>query len=107
MSTDNCLLLTVLTPILLATIRIEHSHSKKMSSVPPIAIPPGFEQLSKEEQILYVEQLWNIIAAVPEEVPTPQWHIDLVRERRNSHNPEQVRSWDEVRQQLLSKYRDS
>lgn len=77
-----------------------------MSSVPPIAIPPGFDQLSKEEQILYVQQLWDLIAAVPEEMPISQWHLDLVEERRNSHNPEQVRSWDEVKQQLLSKYCD-
>ncbi|WP_275994477.1 hypothetical protein [Argonema antarcticum] len=26
---------------------------------------------------MHCEQLWNIIAAVPEEVPTPQWHLDL------------------------------
>ncbi|MBD1908141.1 addiction module protein [Funiculus sociatus GB2-A5] len=77
-----------------------------MSSVPPIPIPPGFDQLSKEEQILYVQQLWDMIAAVPEEVPTPQWHLDLVRDRLNSYNPEQVVSWNEVKQQLLSKYRD-
>ncbi len=78
-----------------------------MPPVPQIAIPPGFEQLSKEEQIHYVQELWDIITAVPEEVSTPQWHLNIVRERLNSHNPEQVSSWDEVKQYLLSKYRDS
>ncbi|MFP4574884.1 MAG: hypothetical protein ACLFT9_04530 [Coleofasciculus sp.] len=35
----------------------------------PLAIPPGFEQLSKEQQIDYVQQLWDLIIAVPEQIP--------------------------------------
>lgn len=50
--------------------------------------------------------IWDIIAAVPEEMPIPQWHLELVEERLNSHNPQKVDSWDEVKPQLLGKYCD-
>ncbi|MEQ8996516.1 MAG: hypothetical protein RID53_08430 [Coleofasciculus sp. B1-GNL1-01] len=40
-----------------------------MSISDPLALPPGFEQLSKEQQIDYVEQLWDLIIAVPEQIP--------------------------------------
>ena len=31
--------------------------------------PPGFDDLSVDEQIEYVQSLWNRIAASPEQVP--------------------------------------
>ncbi|MBW4603505.1 MAG: addiction module protein [Calothrix sp. FI2-JRJ7] len=77
-----------------------------MSNFPLVAPPPGFEQLSKEEQIVYVQQLWDIIAAKQEEVSTPQSHIDIVRERITSHEPNKGTPWTEVKQQLLNKYRE-
>jgi hypothetical protein len=67
--------------------------------------PPGFEQLSKEEQIRYVQELWDLITTVPDEIPIPQWHLDLIRNRMVSHNPQQISSWSEVKQQMFSKYR--
>ena len=36
----------------------------------PVAIPPpGFDALSIEEQIDYVQSLWQRIAATPDQVP--------------------------------------
>lgn len=74
-------------------------------SIPPIAPPPGFEKLSKSEQIRYVQQ-WDLITASPDEVPVPQWHLDVVRDRIASYDLEQASHWGEVKQRLLSKYRD-
>jgi len=45
--------------------------------------PPGFDDLSSEEQIAYVQSLWDLIAAKPDQVPVPDWHRQVIRERRN------------------------
>ena len=44
-----------------------------MSKPLPIP-PPGFDDLSVEEQIDYVQSLWQWIAASPKQVPVPDWH---------------------------------
>lgn len=77
-----------------------------MSTFPPIPPPPGFDKLSKEEQIRYIQQLWDLITTSPDEVPVPQWHLDIVRDRIASCDLEEVSPWGEVKQRLLSKYRD-
>ena len=47
----------------------------------PVAIPPpGFDQLTVEEQIDYVQLLWERIAATPDQVPVPDWHRERARE---------------------------
>ena len=55
-----------------------------MSITQPLTLLPGFEQLSKDQQIDYVQQLWEVIAAHPDEVPVPEWHLEIVRDRMNS-----------------------
>lgn len=51
-----------------------------MSQTLPLP-PPGFDALSVEEQIDYVQSLWDHIAARPEEVPVPDWHREILAER--------------------------
>jgi len=77
-----------------------------MSISGPLALPPGFEQLSKEQQIDYVQQLWDLIVAVPEQIPVPEWHLEIVRDRVSSHETAQTNTWNEVKQRLMSKYRE-
>jgi hypothetical protein len=36
--------------------------------------PPGFDNLSVDEKIDYLQSLWNRIAATPETIPAPDWH---------------------------------
>jgi len=36
--------------------------------------PPGFDALTVDEQIDYLQSLWDRIAAKPEQVPVPDWH---------------------------------
>ncbi|MBI4401489.1 MAG: addiction module protein [Nitrospirae bacterium] len=63
------------------------------------APPPGFDDLSVDEQIDYVQSLWDRIAAIPEQVPVPERHLRIIRERLEAYkaNPNAGRSWEEVR----------
>ena len=75
----------------------------------PVALPPpGFDELSVEEQIEYVQSLWDRIAATPEQVPVPDGHRQILDERLKDYeaNPEAGDSWDVVRDRLRNKLRD-
>lgn len=74
----------------------------------PVPIPPpGFDDLSVEEQIEYVQSLWDRIAATPEQVPVPDWHRDVLDERIRDYeaNPEAGDTWDVVQERLRNKLR--
>jgi putative addiction module component (TIGR02574 family) len=51
-----------------------------MSQALPIP-PAGFDALSVEDKIDYVQSLWDRIAARPEDVPVPEWHRQIITER--------------------------
>jgi hypothetical protein len=72
----------------------------------PLSPPPGFEQLTKAQQIDYIQGLWDLIIITPDELPVPEWHLDIVNERVASQNTASFSTWDEVKQRLLSKYRE-
>ncbi|HKO98235.1 MAG TPA: addiction module protein [Pyrinomonadaceae bacterium] len=40
--------------------------------------PPGFDALTPDEQIDYVQSLWDHIAGRPDEVPVPDWHRQIL-----------------------------
>jgi hypothetical protein len=69
--------------------------------------PPGFDHFPVEERIEYVQILWDRISAKPGDVPVPDWHRQVVRERLASdqRTPEDARPWSEVRDALLGKLR--
>jgi putative addiction module component (TIGR02574 family) len=69
--------------------------------------PPGFDELSVEEKIDYVQSLWDRIAANAEAVPVPDWHLKIINERvsRARAEPNAGRPWDEVREELRAKLR--
>jgi putative addiction module component (TIGR02574 family) len=64
--------------------------------------PPGFDELTIDEQIDYVQSLWERIAASPDKVPVPAWHASVVRERLAEYraDPTNTQPWNEVRQDL-------
>lgn len=72
-----------------------------MSQALPIP-PPGFDTLSVEEQIDYVQSLWDHIAARPETVPVPEWHREVIAERLAAYeaNPQEGKSWEEFEAEL-------
>jgi putative addiction module component (TIGR02574 family) len=47
--------------------------------------PSGFDDLSVEEQIDFVQSLWDRIAATPEQVPVPEWNRQIIRERLEAY----------------------
>jgi len=48
---------------------------------PVVIPPPGFDELSVDEQIDYVQSLWDRLAATPEQVPVPDSHREMLHER--------------------------
>lgn len=71
-----------------------------MASQPQIP-PPGFDALTVEEQLDYVEALWEHIAAQPDRVPIPDWHREVVRDRIAADSSK--RPWAEVRRDIEAK----
>jgi hypothetical protein len=48
----------------------------------PVAIPPpGFDDLTVEERIDYVQSLWERIVESPDQLPVPDWHREVLDER--------------------------
>ncbi len=69
--------------------------------------PPGFDELSIEEKLDYVQSLWDRIAAKPESIPVPDWHLEVIDERLDDSRAKHGggRSWDELREELRRKLR--
>lgn len=65
--------------------------------------PPGFDELNIDEQIEYVQALWDRIAAKEDVVPVPDWHREILDERLADldANPNAGRPWEEVKADLL------
>lgn len=72
-----------------------------MSQTLPLP-PPGFDALSVEEQIDYVQSLWDHIAARPEQIPVPDWHREILTERLAAKRADQDdgQTWEEFEQDL-------
>ena len=72
-----------------------------MSQTLPLP-PPGFESLTVEEQIDYVQSLWDHSAAQPEQVPVPTGIRKYCASdwRPTGANPDQAKSWEEFERNL-------
>ena len=51
-----------------------------MSSKVPFP-PPGFDDLSADEQADYASELWDRVTEREHEISVPDWHVEIVRER--------------------------
>ena len=71
--------------------------------------PPGFDELSTEEKIEYVQSLWDRLTASPEEVPVPDWHLRVLDERLESYQtkPDAGKTWEQVQEEIRRKVRNS
>lgn len=67
--------------------------------------PPGFDTLSIDEQIDYVHTLWQKISAKPSAITVPNWHLNTLETRLSDYRdtPEEGKTWDEVREEILKK----
>jgi putative addiction module component (TIGR02574 family) len=74
---------------------VSRRHAAKSVALPP----PGFDDLSVDEKIDYLQSLWDRIAATPETIPVPDWHRDVIDERLKDleDNPGAGDSWEVVR----------
>jgi putative addiction module component (TIGR02574 family) len=54
--------------------------------------PPGFAQLSKAEQVRYLQELWDRIAQKPGELPVPESHLELAETRLAEHRRDPSRA---------------
>jgi len=63
-----------------------------MAKTVPIP-PPGFDDLSLDEKVDYVQSLWDQLAAKPDEIPVPDWHRQILDERlaADRSNPQEGR----------------
>jgi putative addiction module component (TIGR02574 family) len=72
-----------------------------------ITEPPGFAELSKAEQVRYLQALWDRIAERPGELPVPEGHLALAEERLAEHrrDPTRAQSAYDVLDRLADKRR--
>jgi putative addiction module component (TIGR02574 family) len=70
--------------------------------------PPGFDELSVDEKIDYIQSLWDRVTAGSEDIPVPEWHRRILDERMEAYraNPEEGRPWEEVYEDLQRKLQD-
>ena len=69
----------------------------------PLGNPPlGFDDLPVEQQIDYVQTLWDRIAAREDQIPVPPWHREVLDERLAEHqaDPDASRPWEQVEAEL-------
>ena len=64
--------------------------------------PPGFDDLSVDEQIEYLQSLWERIAADGDKVPVPAWHAEIIRRRiaELEADPDSVVPWDQAKAEI-------
>jgi hypothetical protein len=67
--------------------------------------PPGFDELSFDEKLDYLQSLWDRVAAKPESVPVPNWHLDVIEQRLNAAK-RNARPWNELRDELRTWLRE-
>jgi putative addiction module component (TIGR02574 family) len=74
---------------------------------PPTLPPPGFDELSPDEKLEYIQALWDHFSEHPEEVPVPDWHRQIVAERvaAQRHGEMTSRRWSAIREELLARLR--
>lgn len=64
--------------------------------------PLGFDDLPVEQQIDYVQTLWERIAAREDQVPVPACHREVLEERLADYesDPDAGRPWEQVEADL-------
>ena len=72
-----------------------------------ISEPPGFAELTKAEQVRYLQALWDRIAEKPGELPDPESHLEVAEARLAEYrrDPTRAHSAYEVLDRLAKKRR--
>jgi putative addiction module component (TIGR02574 family) len=56
-------------------------------------------RLPPEERVQLLGEAWDAVAANPENVPVPEWHVGELERRLANPDPKYL-SWSEVRERL-------
>lgn len=66
------------------------------------------KKMSIPERILIIEEIWDSIVESEEELPISKEHKSIIKERLEDYykNPNEGKSWEEIRKNILSKYDD-
>jgi putative addiction module component (TIGR02574 family) len=69
--------------------------------------PAGFKDLSKAQQIRYLQALWDRISDRPGEIPIPESHLNLAEERLAEYrrDPSRARPAHDVLDRLATRDR--
>jgi putative addiction module component (TIGR02574 family) len=67
----------------------------------------GIDQLSVEERIALVQEIWDSVAASPEQIPLTDLQKQELDRRLAAHlsNPKDVTPWEEVKAQAQARLR--
>jgi putative addiction module component (TIGR02574 family) len=59
-------------------------------------------QLPPEQRLELIEAIWDSLAATPEQVPIPDWHLRIIEERMadDERDPEPGDDWPTVRRRI-------
>jgi hypothetical protein len=74
-----------------------------------VSDPPGFNKLSKAEQIRYLQSLWDRISKNPSDIPVKESHLTVAEQRLAGYreNAKQVRSAYDVLDRLRKSTKNS
>lgn len=62
--------------------------------------------LTIDEKLQLIEELWDDVCSNPEAIPLPDWQKEelLKRKAKFEQNPNSGKSWDEVKSKLRERY---
>jgi putative addiction module component (TIGR02574 family) len=66
---------------------------------------PTINELSTAEKLVLLEELWDNVAARPDEVLVPDWQREELESSYAEYlaNPEEGSTWEEVRERILQR----
>ncbi len=66
------------------------------------ALITEINRLTPAERLKLVEELWDALAANPDQLPVPPWHAQALDEARATYeaNPDAGSSWPEVKTRI-------
>lgn len=69
------------------------------------ALTTEISRLTPTEKLQLVEELWDTLAANPDQIPIPAWHAKALAEDQAAYqaNPTEGSSWAEVKARLTRK----
>ena len=60
------------------------------------------DKMTIEEKLRALEEIWNSLTATPNEVPSPAWHKDVLKDREEKARKGDSRfvDWDEAKRNI-------